>query len=63
MKSTYTPLNFGLGDTIDMLREHVNAFATEHIAPIAAEIDRDKPVPESFMAFVRRNGVAWCDRR
>ncbi|ENP8371792.1 isovaleryl-CoA dehydrogenase [Vibrio alginolyticus] len=45
MKSTYTPLNFGLGDTIDMLREHVNAFATEHIAPIAAEIDRDNQFP------------------
>ncbi|EDN56915.1 isovaleryl-CoA dehydrogenase [Vibrio antiquarius] len=46
MKSTYTPLNFGLGDTIDMLRDHVNAFATEHIAPIAANIDRDNQFPK-----------------
>ncbi|GAJ78358.1 LOW QUALITY PROTEIN: isovaleryl-CoA dehydrogenase [Vibrio sp. JCM 18905] len=45
MKSTYAPLNFGLGDTIDMLRDHVNAFATEHIAPIAADIDRDNQFP------------------
>ncbi|MDV5053984.1 isovaleryl-CoA dehydrogenase [Vibrio sp. T13N] len=46
MKSTYAPLNFGLGDTIDMLRDHVNAFATEHIAPIAADIDRDNQFPK-----------------
>jgi isovaleryl-CoA dehydrogenase len=46
MKSTYAPLNFGLGDTIDMLRDHVNAFATEHIAHIAADIDRDNQFPK-----------------
>ncbi|MCR9365898.1 isovaleryl-CoA dehydrogenase [Vibrio antiquarius] len=46
MKSTYAPLNFGLGDTIDMLRDHVNAFATEHIAPIAADIDHDNQFPK-----------------
>ncbi|HHX8656644.1 TPA: isovaleryl-CoA dehydrogenase [Vibrio diabolicus] len=46
MKSTYAPLNFGLGDTIDMLRDYVNAFATEHIAPIAADIDRDNQFPK-----------------
>ncbi|MGR5234096.1 isovaleryl-CoA dehydrogenase [Vibrio rotiferianus] len=45
MKSSYTPLNFGLGETIDMLREHVNAFATEHVAPIASDIDRDNQFP------------------
>ncbi|EDP60629.1 isovaleryl-CoA dehydrogenase [Vibrio sp. AND4] len=45
MKSSYTPLNFGLGETIDMLRYHVNAFASEHIAPIAANIDRDNQFP------------------
>ncbi|WP_423840600.1 isovaleryl-CoA dehydrogenase [Vibrio mytili] len=45
MNTRYTPLNFGLGETIDMLREHVNAFAKEHIAPIAADIDRDNQFP------------------
>ncbi|WP_050910610.1 isovaleryl-CoA dehydrogenase [Vibrio campbellii] len=45
MKSSYTPLNFGLGEAIDMLRDHVNAFATEHIAPIASDIDRDNQFP------------------
>lgn len=46
MKSAYTPLNFGLGETIDMLRDHVNAFASEHIAPIAAHIDHNNQFPD-----------------
>ncbi|WP_322804748.1 isovaleryl-CoA dehydrogenase [Vibrio alfacsensis] len=45
MKTSYTPLNFGLGETLDMLREHVNGFATKHIAPIAAEIDHNNQFP------------------
>ncbi|EPR3584788.1 isovaleryl-CoA dehydrogenase [Vibrio alginolyticus] len=57
MKSTYTPLNFGLGYTIDMLREHVNAFATEHIAPIAAEIDRDNQFPNHLWPLLGEMGL------
>ncbi|MBT0007979.1 isovaleryl-CoA dehydrogenase [Vibrio alginolyticus] len=57
MKSTYTPLNFGLGDTIDMLREHVNAFATEQIAPIAAEIDRDNQFPNHLWPLLGEMGL------
>lgn len=57
MKSTYTPLNSGLGDTIDMLREHVNAFATEHIAPIAAEIDRDNQFPNHLWPLLGEMGL------
>ncbi|MBT0014281.1 isovaleryl-CoA dehydrogenase [Vibrio alginolyticus] len=57
MKSTYTPLNFGLGDTIDMLREHVNAFATEHIAPIAAAIDRDNQFPNHLWPLLGEMGL------
>ncbi len=57
MKSTYTPLNFGLGDTIDILREHVNAFATEHIAPIAAEIDRDNQFPNHLWPLLGEMGL------
>ncbi|ELC9518653.1 isovaleryl-CoA dehydrogenase [Vibrio alginolyticus] len=57
MKSTYTPLNFGLGDTIDMLREHVNAFATEHIASIAAEIDRDNQFPNHLWPLLGEMGL------
>ncbi|HHF3144136.1 TPA: isovaleryl-CoA dehydrogenase [Vibrio diabolicus] len=57
MKSTYAPLNFGLGDTIDMLRDHVNAFSTEHIAPIAADIDRDNQYPNHLWPLFGEMGL------
>ena len=40
-------LNFGLGDTVDMLRDAVRDFAASEIAPLAAEIDlqNDFPAP------------------
>ncbi|HDM8130510.1 TPA: isovaleryl-CoA dehydrogenase [Vibrio harveyi] len=57
MKSSYTPLNFGLGETIDMLRDHVNAFATEHIAPIAADIDRDNQFPNHLWSQFGEMGL------
>jgi len=42
-----TTMNFGLGETLDMLRDQVAAFAAAEIAPQAAEIDRvnDFPAP------------------
>ena len=49
MQSTYTSLNFTHGDTIDMLRDSVNAFAFafahDEIAPRAAQIDIDNQFP------------------
>ena len=41
----FPSLNFGLGEDIDMLREAVKAFASEQIAPQAAEIDRSNEFP------------------
>jgi len=38
-------LNFGLGDTIDMLRDSVQEFAAKEIAPLAGEIDRQNDFP------------------
>jgi isovaleryl-CoA dehydrogenase len=38
-------LNFGLGETVDMLRGQVETFAADEIAPRAAEIDRDNAFP------------------
>ena len=41
-------LNFDLGETADMLRDTVMSFASEQIAPIAAEIDRDDRFPRDL---------------
>ena len=32
-------MNFGLGEVIDELRRQVSRFASDHITPIAEEID------------------------
>ncbi len=43
-----TGLNFDLGDTVDMLRETVSAFARHEIAPRAAEADRRAEFPHDL---------------
>jgi hypothetical protein len=45
MISTYTSLNFDLGETNDMLREQVNQFAAAEIAPLAEATDVDNEFP------------------
>jgi len=42
---TFPTLNFGHGESIDMLRDSVCAFAQAEIAPLAAEIDRTNQFP------------------
>ena len=41
-------LNFALGETVDMLREAVRAFALKEIAPLATEIDRTNEFPNEL---------------
>jgi isovaleryl-CoA dehydrogenase len=45
MISPFSSLNFNLGETVDMIRETVNAFARDEIAPRAAQIDIDNEFP------------------
>ena len=44
----YRSLNFGLGESIDMLRDSVAHFAAREIAPRAAAIDRDNAFPDDL---------------
>jgi isovaleryl-CoA dehydrogenase len=45
MSNSFRGLDFGLGETVDALREQVAAFAADEIAPRAAEIDRSNEFP------------------
>jgi len=42
---SYSSLNFALGETIDMLRDQVQAFVAAELAPRAAAIDQDNLFP------------------
>ncbi|MBV0934379.1 isovaleryl-CoA dehydrogenase [Marinobacterium weihaiense] len=48
MISAYSELNFGLGDTLDMLREQINSFAAQEIAPRAEAIDHENAFPNDL---------------
>ena len=48
MTTTYPSLNFNHGETADMIRESVHAFAQAEIAPIAQQIDREDKFPREL---------------
>lgn len=48
MISTFSSINFNLGETVDMIRDQVNAFAKDEIAPRAAQIDIDNEFPNDL---------------
>lgn len=48
MISQYSSLNFNLGETVDMIRDQVNAFARDEIAPRAAKIDIENEFPKDL---------------
>ncbi|GAA0816234.1 isovaleryl-CoA dehydrogenase [Colwellia asteriadis] len=48
MISRYSSLNFNLGETADMIRDQVNAFARDEIAPRAEKIDIDNEFPNDL---------------
>ncbi|MDV5167593.1 isovaleryl-CoA dehydrogenase [Photobacterium rosenbergii] len=57
MKDSFTPLNYGLGETIDMLREQVNGFAEQAILPLAADIDKDNQFPNHLWPLMGEMGL------
>ena len=44
----WTGLNFGLGETADMIRDTVESFSATEIAPLAEEIDRSNDFPRDL---------------
>lgn len=50
-------LNFGLGETIDILRESIREFAEREIAPYAAKIDQESHFPRELWSKLGQLGV------
>ena len=57
MRNTLQALDFDLGETADMLRDQVAAFAADEIAPRAAEIDRSNEFPADLWRKLGALGV------
>jgi isovaleryl-CoA dehydrogenase len=55
--SHYPTLNFGLGETIDLLRDAVRDFANAEIAPLAAETDRSNEFPNQLWPKLGEMGL------
>jgi isovaleryl-CoA dehydrogenase len=53
----YPTLDFGLGETADMIRDSVRTFTDDHIAPIAAEVDRSNEFPRALWPELGALGV------
>tara|TARA_B100000678_G_scaffold133234_2_gene111294 strand:- start:1816 stop:2985 length:1170 start_codon:yes stop_codon:yes gene_type:complete len=57
MIANYPTLNFDLGETADMIRDTVSSFASDDIAPIAAEIDRTDVFPRHLLPKMGELGL------
>ncbi|MCK8044253.1 isovaleryl-CoA dehydrogenase [Shewanella sp. 1CM18E] len=57
MTQLYTSLNFGLGEDVDMLRDAVQNFAANEIAPIAEKTDRDNAFPNELWPVLGDMGL------
>lgn len=55
--SLYKEMNFGLGETADMIRDHVNSFASQEIAPLAEKTDLDNAFPNQLWTQMGEMGV------
>ena len=54
--------DFGLGEDLDLLRESVQAFAADRIAPRAEAIDRDNEFPRDLWPELGELGLLGLDR-
>ena len=50
-------MNFGLGETADMIRDHVNSFSSQEIAPLAEQTDIDNTFPNQLWPQMGEMGV------
>ena len=57
MTQLYSSLNFGLGEDVDMLRDAVQNFAANEIAPIAAKTDLDNAFPNELWPVLGDMGL------
>ncbi len=57
INAPYPTLNFGLGEDIDMLREHVNSFAQNEIAPLAEAADEKNSFPNELWPKLGEMGL------
>lgn len=55
--SLYKEMNFGLGETADMIRDHVNSFASQEIAPLAEQTDMENAFPNQLWPQMGEMGV------
>ncbi|MGH8665649.1 MAG: isovaleryl-CoA dehydrogenase [Burkholderiales bacterium] len=55
--TSYPSLGFGLGESIDILRESLAQFCSQEIAPLAAAIDRDNAFPQSLWRLLGDMGL------
>lgn len=55
--SLYKEMNFGLGETADMIRDHVNSFSSQEIAPLAEQTDIDNTFPNQLWPQLGEMGL------
>ena len=65
MNSTYTSLNFDLGETNDLLRQQINQFAAAEIAPLAQATDLNNEFPSPLWKKMGAMGLLGitCDEQ
>jgi len=57
MNTAYPTLNFGLGEDLDMLRDHIYNFAQTEIAPLAEKADEENAFPNQLWPKMGEMGL------